>query len=121
MLLRHGGRGPSDRPPLRIAGDVSLRIGSTASIERYYGHFGYHVYPAARGHAYAARAVRLLLPLARAHGLRDIWITCNPDNRASQRTCEKLGARFVDVVDIPPSEPLYARGETVKCRYFMQI
>jgi predicted acetyltransferase len=104
-------------PPIRIVGGIGLRIGSTETIEMYYGHFGYHVYPAARGHQYAERACRLLVPLARRHGFKSLWITCNPDNIASRLTCERLGAKLIDVVPVPEDNPLYARGEFQKCRY----
>jgi len=105
------------RAPLRIAGGISLRIGYTDPIEMYYGHMGYHVYPPARGHHYAERACRLLFPLCRRHGLRTLWITCNPDNHASRRTCERLGMRLVNTVPVPEGDALYARGDREKCRY----
>jgi len=100
-----------------IAGAVALRIGHGLELELYLGHFGYHVYPAHRGRHFAERAVRLLLPLAAQHGLKPVWITCNPDNRPSRRTCERLGAALIDTVAVPPTNPLFARGETAKCRY----
>jgi tagatose 1,6-diphosphate aldolase len=121
MLLRHGPGGPWEVPPVRIAGGVSLRTGTTEAVERYYGHVGYHVYPPARGRGYAARACRLLLPLARRHGLRALWITCNPENVASRRTCERLGAVLVDTIPVPANDPLYARGDTQKCRYRLDL
>jgi tagatose 1,6-diphosphate aldolase len=108
-------------PPVEIAGTISLRIGNTADLELYAGHVGYGVYPPARGHHYAERACRLLLPIARAHGLRRLWITCNPDNYASRRTCERLGARFADVVAVPASHPLFQRGDKEKCRYWIDL
>lgn len=114
-------RGAGQPPPLRIAGGVGLRVGTWPTLELYYGHFGYHVYPPARGHHYAERACRLLLPLARRHSLGPLWITCNPDNIASRRTCERLGGQFVDIVPVPPQDPLFQRGETVKCRYRLDI
>jgi tagatose 1,6-diphosphate aldolase len=106
---------------VRIAGGISLRIGCNAEIELYSGNVGYHVYPPARGRHYAERACRLLLPLARRHGLHLLWITCNPENAASKRTCERLGAKFVDVVPIPPEHPFRTRGETAKCRYVLDL
>jgi predicted acetyltransferase len=102
---------------LPIAGGITLRLGHGPNIERVVGHVGYHVYPFARGHHYAERACRLLLPLARAHGLNPLWITCNPDNPASRRTCQRLDAALIDIVPIPQDHPLYARGEREKCRY----
>jgi tagatose 1,6-diphosphate aldolase len=109
------------RAAVRIAGGISLRAGTTCSIEMYYGHIGYHVYPPARGRRYAERSVRLLLPLARRHGLRTLWITCNPDNVASRLTCERLGMQLVDVVRVPEGDPLYARGDREKCRYRLDL
>jgi predicted acetyltransferase len=121
MMLRHGPAGPTQPPPVRIAGGLTLRVGTTPAIERYYGHLGYHVYPPARGNAYAERSCRQLRPLAHRHGLRALRITCNPDNAASRRTCERLGAVYVDTLPIPPDEPLFARGETHKCRYLLDL
>lgn len=121
MLLRHGPSGPAQVPPLRIAGGINLRVGVTRPLELYYGHVGYHVYPPARGQHYAERACRLLLPLARWHGMRTLWITCNPGNHASRRTCERLGARLEEIVPVPKNDPLHARGETEKCRYRIDL
>ncbi len=111
---------PADAP-LSIAGGISLRIGDAADLRFYTGHVGYHVYPAARGRHLAERATRLLLPLARRHGLRTLWITANPDNAPSRRTCSRLGGRYVDTVPVPPTHPLYVRGEHLKCRYELQL
>jgi predicted acetyltransferase len=102
---------------LPIVGGLGLRIANQYEIVMYYGHFGYHVYPPARGHRYAERAVRLLLPLAARHGIDPIWITCNPDNTASRRTCENLGGKLVEIVPVPVENPLHQRGEKEKCRY----
>jgi tagatose 1,6-diphosphate aldolase len=108
-------------PPVRVAGTIGLRIGTTRDLELYYGHVGYNVFPPARGNRYAARACRLVLPVARAHGIKHLWITCNPDNHASRRTCERIGAALIDVVAIPPGHSLYLRGEREKCRYRLEL
>lgn len=105
------------KPHLPIAGAVALRFGDSDDLEMYSGHVGYHVYPPHRGRHFAERAVRLLLPLAAKHRINPLWITCNPDNRASRRTCERLGAVLVQTVSVPPVHPLFARGEVAKCRY----
>ena len=109
--------GVSTKPAIPIAGTLSLRLGEDDDLIRYYGHIGYGVFPAARGHHHAERACRLALPVAKQNGLQTVWITCNPDNVASRRTCERLGATFVDVVSIPPGHELFERGERAKCRY----
>jgi tagatose 1,6-diphosphate aldolase len=108
-------------PPITIAGGIGLRVGTNDEIRRYAGHLGYHVYPPARGQHYAERACRLLLPLARAHGIRELWITVNPDNFASRRTCERLGAALIDTIPIPSDHPFFARGERAKCRYLIEL
>ena len=110
-----------DNPALPIAGGIGLRIGNQYDLVMYSGHIGYHVYPPAQGHRYAERACRLLFPLARQHGLTTLWITCNPDNFASRRTCERLGGELVEIVQVPVENPLYQRGETEKCRYRIDL
>lgn len=112
---------PEASPPLPMGGSVTLRVVTTADIELYMGNFGYHVYPAARGRHLAARACRLLLPLAAAYGLRTLWITTNPENLPSRKTCLALGASLVDVVSLPWGHPLYLRGDRRKCRYRLEL
>ena len=115
------GAGVGGEEPINIVGGLGLRIGVSPEIETYSGNIGYHVYPPARGRHYAERACRLVLPLARRHGMRRLWITCNPDNAASRRTCERLGATLVDTVPIPADHPFRLRGETAKCRYVIEL
>ncbi|MCL5999827.1 MAG: GNAT family N-acetyltransferase [Chloroflexi bacterium] len=102
-------------------GNIELRIGNTDYVVLYVGHIGYRVHPPYRGHHYAARSCKLLLPLAREHGLKTIWITCNPDNYASRRTCELVGAVFEEIVDLPPDTDMYREGERRKCRYRLDV
>ncbi|MBX3014705.1 MAG: GNAT family N-acetyltransferase [Caldilineaceae bacterium] len=98
-------------------GRIDLRIGQMHNLLMYGGHIGYRVHSAYRGHHFAARAVQLLIPLARAHALGTLWITCNPDNWASRRSCELAGLELVEIVDIPPHIDMYYHGERQKCRY----
>jgi predicted acetyltransferase len=111
----------NDYSPLRIAGGIGLRIGESPDIITYVGHIGYNVYPPARGRHLAERSCRLLLPLARRHGMSTLWITCNPDNIASRRTCERLGAELVGIVPVPKEHELYQRGDFEKCRYRLEL
>ena len=101
----------------KCAGDINLRLGDYEFLITYAGQVGYNVAPEFRGRHFAARSVRLLLPLARAHGIRPLWITCNPDNIASRRTCELAGGEMVEVVDLPQDCEMYREGERQKCRY----
>jgi tagatose 1,6-diphosphate aldolase len=102
-------------------GSIELRVGNTDNLQLYAGHIGYGVEPLHRGHHYAARSIRLLLPLAKRHGLATVWITCNPDNFASRRTCELAGAVLVEIVDLPPDSEMRREGETKKCRYRLDL
>jgi tagatose 1,6-diphosphate aldolase len=61
--------------------------------------------------------VRLLLPLAKRHGLSPLWLTCNPDNVASRKSCELAGAELVETVALPRDEEMYEHGDRAKCRY----
>lgn len=98
-------------------GTIDLRIGYTPFLVCYAGHIGYRIDPAHRGHRYAAKACRLVKPVAWDHGMDVLWITCNPDNWPSRRTCELLGCELVDIVDLPEDNDMYLRGERQKCRY----
>jgi tagatose 1,6-diphosphate aldolase len=99
-------------------GRVSLRIGTTDNCARYAGQIGYAVDEPHRGQHYAERGVRLVLPLARRHGLTELWITSNPDNAASRRTLDRLGAAYVETVETPADYP--GEGKW-KCRYCLPL
>jgi predicted acetyltransferase len=98
-------------------GRVSLRISNTRNLIMYGGHIGYAINEKYRGHRYAAKACNLIKPIALDHDLKTLWITCNPDNFASRRTCEILGCEFVEIVDLPEDSDMYRNGEKQKCRY----
>jgi len=98
-------------------GQIDLRLGDTTHITMYGGHIGYGVQEKHRGHRYAARACNLVKQVALDHGFTALWITCNPDNYPSRRTCEIVGCELVEIVDLPEDTDMYRRGERRKCRY----
>ncbi len=102
-------------------GGINLRAGSSVHVERYAGHIGYTVFPEARGHHYAARSVRLLVPIARALSLNVIWITCDPENLSSRRSAELTGAQFVEIVEVPENCIIHQTGHPRKCRYRLDV
>ena len=67
------------------------------------GHIGYKVVPWKQRLGYATQALRLLLPDARAEGLRYVEITTDPDNRPSQRVIEANGGVLVEEFIKPAS------------------
>jgi len=97
-------------------GEINLRIGyggfgPDESSLYYGGQIGYNVDEQHRGNGYAVRACRLLLPVAKAHGMTKMLITNNITNTASRRVCEKLGARLVRTVRLPEWTYLYKNGQ----------
>ncbi len=99
-----------------VMGGINLRIGLNERI-KYGGQVGYAVGKEFQGRRLAARSLKLLLPLAKRHGHEPLWVTCDPGNAASRRTCELAGGALADIVDIPQDSELYRRGERKKCRY----
>ena len=102
-------------------GQIIIRVGNTNHIVMYAGHIGYTVHKEHRGNRYAAKACKLLIPLARKHELNPLWIKCNPENIPSRRTCEILGAKMIEIVNLPKNTNMYIRGERHKCRYRLDL
>ena len=81
-------------------GKISIRIGD--NYHSYYnGHIGYEIDEPFRGHRYSLAALRLVLPVARYHGMERLYITCNASNTASARIIEAAGGRLLEICPIP--------------------
>lgn len=103
------------------AGEIRLRLSNQDDILLYAGHIGYNVDEAYRGRHYAAYACLELKPIALQHGFTELWITCDPDNWPSRRTCERIGAELIEIIDLPEDLDMYQDGERQKCRYWWRI
>ncbi len=99
-------------------GHIHLRVGDETNENLYYGgNIGYEVQEKFRGKHYAARACKLLFPLAKQHGINTLFVTCDPDNTPSRKTCELAGGILMEIVDLPEYNDQYVSGEREKCRY----
>jgi tagatose 1,6-diphosphate aldolase len=98
------------------AGHINFRVGDTEHVRLCAGHVGFQIAESFRGHGYALQACRALAPFVRSI-YPTVLITCDPDNHASRRTIEALGARFLDEVPVPTHDPHYERGSRAKRRY----
>lgn len=125
---KHGGYDSKDFSPeykfkvllhdsSEMIGHINLRIENTEKILKYIGHIGYGIDEQYRGNKFAAKACKLIKQVAKDNGLDSVIITCNTDNFASRKICENIGARFIEVIDIPETSDLYSLNETQKCRY----
>ena len=102
-------------------GEINLRIGNTEKLF-FGGNIGYNVDEDYRGNRYAAKACRLLYPLAVKHGMEYMYISCNPDNHASFRTLEIAGGKFVATVNLPEDNEMYIqRGVKQKCIFYFDL
>jgi tagatose 1,6-diphosphate aldolase len=70
---------------------------------------------------YAARSCQLLLPLAYAHGLKAVWLSVDPKNMPSQKTCQIIGASYIETVRIPPGHEMYQDGSRFCRRYRLSL
>lgn len=59
------------------------------------GHVGYNIVPWKRRRGYATRALAMILPYARAAGMRRVLLTCDEDNVASRKVIESNGGVLV--------------------------
>lgn len=103
-----------------VVGVCDLRTGHNQNT-RYGGNVGYSVFPDYRGEGIAARAVRLLFDYARAEKMTELYITCAPENIASQKTCENAGLSFVDELDLPVWHEMYRNGRRKTRRYRIDL
>jgi tagatose 1,6-diphosphate aldolase len=97
-------------------GNIDIRIGNNENLY-YGGHIGYRIDEPYRGNNYASKACSIIKLVAAAHGMDRLIITCNPDNIASRRTCEKTGLKLLKIVNLTPHNEMYKEGEREKCIY----
>ncbi len=97
-------------------GHINFRVGDTEHVRLCAGHIGYGIAEAFRGHSYAYQACRAIAPFVREIAPQVI-ISADPDNYASLRTIERLGAVLLDEIAVPEHDPHYEHGARFKRRY----
>lgn len=97
-------------------GVCDFRVGYHENLY-FGGHIGYRVFPEYRGNHYAGKACLLLFQLARRHHMEYLYITCNPENYPSKKTCEYAGGVLLETAVLPEGNDMRARGEFEKCIY----
>lgn len=96
-------------------GRCDLRVGYNDNLY-YGGHIGYAVDETYRGRHYAAKACKLLFELAKKHGMEYLYITCDPDNLPSRKTCEYLKGELLEIAELPEDNDMRVRdGDIEKC------
>lgn len=90
-----------------VMGVIDLRVGLTEKLKEFGGHVGYEVAEEYRGHKYAARSFKLLLPLIQQLGINPVVITCHPGNIPSIKTIELVGARLVATKEVEVAPNTY--------------
>ena len=97
-------------------GHLNYRVGNTEHVRLAAGHLGFEINEAHRGNHFAAKACMALAPWLSEYS-DPILITVDPDNIGSVKTIERIGAEFIDTVDVPKGDPHYLRGSFRKRRY----
>ena len=80
-------------------GAVSFRHELNEMLQNFGGHVGYGVRPSLAGKGLATLALRLTRERAKRMGIKELLLTCSPDNPASRRVIEKNGGKFIDISD----------------------
>lgn len=102
------------------AGRLQLRVGPDESLY-FAGHIGYYIHGAQRGRRFAYHATRAVLPFAASLGMSHLLITCDPDNIASRRTIQRLGATLLETCMVPEDMRGQAGGSAVKCIFSLSL
>lgn len=95
----------------RFVGRISMRIGSN-SDSYYNGNIGYEIEENFRGNNFAFKACKLVLQIAKAHGMNEVILTCDENNIPSYKTIEKLNADLIEIAK--PPETYFAYRENMK-------
>lgn len=101
-------------------GKISLRLGH--NYHSYWnGNVGYEVDEPYRGNHYAAIALKLVLPIAKAHGMDHLFVSCDENNAASYKTIERCGGHLLEISYPPKDWVFYRPGLALKRIYRIEL
>lgn len=78
----------------QVIGRISLRHKLNKNLQEFGGNIGYEVRPSFRRKGVATAMLKLLLQTPKAKQIKNLLLTCSPDNLASIRTIELNGGTF---------------------------
>ncbi|SHH66493.1 Acetyltransferase (GNAT) domain-containing protein [Clostridium collagenovorans DSM 3089] len=97
-------------------GKISIRIGY--NYHSYYnGHIGYEIDEKFRGNNYSLYASRIVLQVAKEHGMKSINLSCKESNIASRKIIEYLGCKLIEIIDVPKEYFGWYDGIEKQCIY----
>ena len=67
------------------------------------------------------KALELVLPVAKRHGMERIYLTCDQSNEASRRIIELSGARLLEIAKIPRDYFAWREGIEDHCIYQLDL
>lgn len=101
-------------------GKISVRIGY--NYHSYYnGHIGYEIDKKYRGNNYSFYACKVVLQVARYHGMNLINLTCNESNKASRKIIEKLDSKLIETIFAPKNYFGWYEGMEKQCIYELKF
>ncbi len=93
----------------RVVGEFHVRHFLIPSLEKYGGHINYAVRTTERKKGYGFLGLRLALSHAKNLELKKVLVTCSEDNIGAQKTTEKAGGVFQDVINVEGKDKLIRR------------
>lgn len=74
-----------------IVGMINIRLALNERLKKYGGHIGYCIRPTERGKGYNKINLYLGLKICKEHGIKEVFMDADKENRASWKTMESLG------------------------------
>nr|WP_231889906.1 GNAT family N-acetyltransferase [Bacillus sp. SJS] len=78
----------------RIVGAVNIRHRLNEYLKERGGHIGYGIRPSERQKGYATAILSLALAESKRMGIKNVLVTCDKSNIASEKTILKNGGKF---------------------------